>query len=70
MANNDTGAQFQDNSAQFNPDALKTRDEDGTVDRVRDPPEEMKPVLAALREKCKVENIDLLDVFTVSAKCT
>ena len=56
-----------DNSALLtNPEDIKTRDEDGTVDRVRDPPPEMWPVLASIREKCKVERVDIISVFTVS----
>ena len=35
----------------------KTRDEDGTVDRVPDPPQKMWAVLAAFMYKCEVENI-------------
>lgn len=41
----------------------KMRDEDGTVDRVADPPPEMWPILAALKYKCEVENIELVSVF-------
>ena len=41
----------------------KMRDEDGTVDRVADPPPEMWPVLAAIKYKCEVENIELVSVF-------
>lgn len=41
----------------------KTRDEDGTVDRVADPPDEMWPVLASIKYKCEVENIELVSVF-------
>jgi len=49
-----------DNSAMFSADlsSMQTRDEDG-IDRVRDPPEKIKPVLATIREKCVVDNIDL-----------
>jgi len=42
----------------------KTRDEDGTVDRVRDPPPELLPVLAAIREKAKCERVDIVGAFT------
>jgi len=53
-----------DNSAQWDAIPEKSRDADGTVDRVRDPPAALKPVLAAIKEKCSVENVDLIDVFT------
>lgn len=52
-----------DNSALFNPNAGKTRDDDGTVDRVKDPPKILLPFLACMKEKCKIENVDLLSVF-------
>ncbi|KAL1522063.1 hypothetical protein AB1Y20_021707 [Prymnesium parvum] len=54
--------QAVDNSAEFAGDA-ETRDDDGTIDRVRDPPEELLPVLAAIKEKCLVERIDIHSVF-------
>jgi len=41
----------------------KTRDEDGTVDRVADPPQKMWAVLAAFKYKCEVENIEMVSVF-------
>ena len=45
----------------------KTRDDDGTVDRVADPPQKMWAVLAAFKYKCEVENIELVSVFEVRA---
>ena len=45
----------------------KTRDADGTVDRVADPPQKMWAVLAAFKYKCEVENIDLESIFEVRA---
>jgi len=42
---------------------VKTRDEDGTVDRVADPPQKMWAVLAAIKYKCEVENINLETIF-------
>ncbi|MGB1602228.1 MAG: hypothetical protein ACPIOQ_56390 [Promethearchaeia archaeon] len=41
----------------------KSRDEDGTVDRVRDPPQELLPLLYALRMQCSSYNIDLYDTL-------
>jgi len=57
-----------DNSAAFAASIMgemstKTRDEDGTIDRVRDPPPELLPVLAAIREKCKVEGVYIESIF-------
>ena len=43
----------------------KTRDADGTVDRVSDPPQKLWAVLAAIKYKCEVENIDLPSIFEV-----
>jgi len=42
---------------------VKTRDEDGTVDRVADPPQKLWAVLAAFQYKCEVENINLETIF-------
>ena len=48
----------------------KTRDDDGTVDRVSDPPQKMWAVLAAFKYKCEVENIEIVSVFEVRrARC-
>ena len=41
----------------------KTRDDDGTVDRVADPPDKLWPVLAAFAYKCEYENMELVSVF-------
>ncbi len=41
----------------------KTRDEDGTVDRVPDPPEALKPTLLAFKDKAIAEGIDLASIF-------
>ena len=41
----------------------KTRDLDGSVDRVADPPPKLWPVLAAFQHKCLVENINLETIF-------
>jgi hypothetical protein len=41
----------------------KTRDDDGTVDRVADPPDNMWPVLAALKYRCDYENTHLDTIF-------
>lgn len=41
----------------------KTRDADGTVDRVADPPQKLWAVLAAFKYKCEVENIELVSIF-------
>ena len=43
----------------------KTRDDDGTVDRVADPPQKLWAVLAAFKYKCEVENIELVSIFEV-----
>ena len=43
----------------------KTRDDDGTVDRVADPPQRLWAVLAAFKYKCEVENIEIISVFEV-----
>jgi hypothetical protein len=43
----------------------KTRDDDGTVDRVADPPQKMWAVLAAFKYKCEVENIEMVSIFEV-----
>ena len=40
----------------------KSRDEDGTVDRVRDPPQELLPLLYACMQ-CSSYNIDLYDTL-------
>jgi len=42
---------------------IKTRDDDGTVDRVADPPQRMWAVLACFKYKCEVENINLETIF-------
>lgn len=44
---------------------VKMRDEDGSVDRVQDPPQELWPVLACLRYKAIDDHIDLPSVFVV-----
>ena len=41
----------------------KTRDLDGTVDRVAPPPDEMWPILYCLKRKCEDENIELNSIF-------
>jgi hypothetical protein len=41
----------------------KSRDEDGTIDRVRDPPKELLPLLYAVRMQCSSYNIDLYDTL-------
>ena len=46
----------------------KTRDDDGTVDRVADPPQKMWAVLAAIKYKCEVENIELASIFEVRGR--
>jgi hypothetical protein len=43
--------------------AGRTRDTDGTIDRVKDPPKELLPLLYALRVSCSSYNIDLNSVF-------
>lgn len=43
----------------------KTRDADGTVDRVQDPPQKLWAVLAAFKYKCEVENIEIISIFEV-----
>ena len=45
----------------------KTRDDDGTVDRVADPPQRLWDVLAAIKYKCEVENIEIVSIFEVRA---
>ena len=47
---------------------VKMRDEDGSVDRVQDPPQELWPVLACLRYKAIDDHIDLPSVFVVCAR--
>ena len=44
----------------------KTRDDDGTVDRVADPPQRLWAVLAAFKYKCEVENIEIVSVYGMS----
>ena len=44
---------------------VKLRDEDGTVDRVPDPPQALWPVLACLRYKAMDNHIDLPSLFVV-----
>ena len=41
----------------------KTRDDDGTVDRVRDPPRELLPLLYKLRCQASAYNVDLEGAF-------
>ena len=41
----------------------KTRDLDGTVDRVAPPPDEMWPILYFIKRKCEDENIELPSIF-------
>ena len=41
----------------------RKRDVDGTIDRVKDPPKELLPVLYAIRAQCSSYNIDLHGVF-------
>ena len=41
----------------------KMRDEDGTVDRVRDPPRELWPLLYKLRCQCNAYNVDIHEAF-------
>jgi len=43
--------------------AGRTRDTDGTIDRVKDPPKELLPLLHALRVNCSSYNIELPSVF-------
>ena len=45
---------------------VKMRDEDGSVDRVQDPPQALWPVLACFRYKAIDNHIDLPSVFVVS----
>ena len=45
----------------------KTRDDDGTVDRVADPPQNLWAVLAAFKYKCEVENLEIVSLFEVRA---
>lgn len=47
----------------------KTRDDDGTVDRVSDPPQNLWAVLAAFKYKCEVENIEIVSIFEVCGRC-
>ena len=44
-----------------------TRAEDGSIDRVADPPQELWKVLAFLQAKCETENIEISAMFEVSA---
>ncbi len=41
----------------------RSRDTDGTIDRVKDPPKELLPVLYAIRANCASYNIDLHEYF-------
>ena len=45
----------------------KTRDEDGTIDRVRDPPKELLPLLYAMRCSCEAYNIGNLEDAMLAA---
>ena len=47
----------------------KTRDADGTVDRVQDPSQKLWAVLAAFKYKCEVENIEIISIFEVRVTC-
>ena len=40
------------------------RDSDGTIDRVRDPPESLKPLLKKIRRQVDLRNLDLTSVMT------
>jgi hypothetical protein len=40
-----------------------TRAEDGSIDRVPDPPQDLWDRLAFLQAKCETENIEILSVF-------
>jgi len=40
------------------------RDADGTIDRVRDPPESLKPLLKKIRRQVDLRNLDLTNVLT------
>ena len=42
---------------------IKNRDEDGTIDRVVDPPAELLPVLYILKKHVQCYNLDLFDMF-------
>lgn len=44
-------------------DGGKTRDADGTIDRVRDPPKELLPFLYAVKMQCSSYNISIDQVF-------
>lgn len=44
-------------------DGGKTRDADGTIDRVRDPPPELLPFLYAVKMQCSAYNISIDQVF-------
>ena len=45
----------------------KTRDLDGSVDRVPDPPEKIWQLLYVLQRKCEDENINIEAIFEVHA---
>ena len=42
---------------------VKNRDDDGTVDRVRDPPAELLPVLFVMKKHVQAYNLDLPSIF-------
>ena len=44
-------------------DGGKTRDADGTIDRVKDPPKELLPFLYAVKMQCSAYNISIDQVF-------
>ena len=44
----------------------KTRDDDGTIDRVRDPPKELLPLLYKLRRMAEAYNIALEEAFVAA----
>lgn len=45
----------------------KSRDEDGTIDRVRDPPKELLPLLYAMRMSCEAYHIGSLEDAMLAA---
>ena len=63
------GSDFNYNPARsFGLEGEKSRDVDGTVDRVKDAPTHLAGLLAALKEKCAVEKTDLAIIFRVRAR--
>ena len=57
------GGGIQDELGRGNKLGGKSRDADGTIDRVRDPPKELLPTLFAVKMQSEAYNVDLIGTF-------